>query len=506
MYPYLGDFALGSTVYLPFHTFDTNGASVIISNFLVADVAVYKNGGITQRASTAGYTLLDTDGINFDGVTGIHGISIDTSNNTDAGFYVAGEYMVVIGPITVDGQTVNFIAGTFSLERINGVLALLKGASGLAAIKNETSSIQADTDNIQTRLPAALVSGRMDSSAGALAAGVITSASITDASLTAAKFASDFLTAAKIAPDVTTELQAGLATSASVATLQTSINTVDDFLDTEIAAIKAVTDKLDTAMQLDGAVYRFTLNALELAPGGSGSNPLILATGTALAGGPSTIRVAAAATSVDNQWALNGILLTGGTGVGQSRQILSGTTSDETMTVNRPWAIVPDNTTTYAVFALGQDAATLDEVAGAVWGALRVNYSVSGSFGEYVFSDMLRISNDATAADNAEKFFDGTGYALAGVTLPWNPSWDAEVQSEVNDALIAYGVSAGGDLSGIEAKIDTIDNLLDTEITDIRNRLPAALNNGFMSVSLDAGLGIPWQLNGVGAKNIGPPT
>jgi hypothetical protein len=35
-------------------------------------------------------------------------------------------------------------------------------------------------------------------------------------------------------------------------------------------AIKAVTDKLNTALELDGAVYRYTTNALEMAPTGSG--------------------------------------------------------------------------------------------------------------------------------------------------------------------------------------------------------------------------------------------
>jgi hypothetical protein len=48
------------------------------------------------------------------------------------------------------------------------------------------------------------------------------------------------------------------------------ITAVDDFVDTEVAAIKAVTDKLDTAVELDGAVYRFTTNALEQAPTGGG--------------------------------------------------------------------------------------------------------------------------------------------------------------------------------------------------------------------------------------------
>jgi hypothetical protein len=50
----------------------------------------------------------------------------------------------------------------------------------------------------------------------------------------------------------------------------TALATLDDFVDTEVLAIKAVTDKLDTALVLDGAEYQFTANALELAPAGGG--------------------------------------------------------------------------------------------------------------------------------------------------------------------------------------------------------------------------------------------
>jgi hypothetical protein len=52
---------------------------------------------------------------------------------------------------------------------------------------------------------------------------------------------------------------------------QASVNTIDDFLDTEIAAMKAVLDKLDTTLVLDGAVYDFTAAALAAAPSGGGS-------------------------------------------------------------------------------------------------------------------------------------------------------------------------------------------------------------------------------------------
>ncbi len=48
------------------------GESITASGLAVTDIEIYKDGSVTQRASDAGYTLLDTDGIDFDGITGIH--------------------------------------------------------------------------------------------------------------------------------------------------------------------------------------------------------------------------------------------------------------------------------------------------------------------------------------------------------------------------------------------------------------------------------------------------
>jgi hypothetical protein len=122
----------------------------------------------------------------------------------------------------------------------------------------------------------------------ASATGAVPVASIAANAITATAMASDAITAAKLAADVTTELQSGLATSAAlatvdgivddiladtnelqtdwvnggrldlildiiaadtttdipgtIATLQTSVNTIDDFLDTEVAAILAAVD------------------------------------------------------------------------------------------------------------------------------------------------------------------------------------------------------------------------------------------------------------------------
>ncbi|MHC4705128.1 MAG: hypothetical protein ACYTFQ_31650 [Planctomycetota bacterium] len=113
----------GKTLYINWHTFDSNDPanSIAVVGLALADVRVYKNGGTTERASTSGFTLLDTDGIDFAGNVGIGGVSIDLSDNTTANFWAAGaHYMVVIGNestggVTIDGGNINFIAATFTI-------------------------------------------------------------------------------------------------------------------------------------------------------------------------------------------------------------------------------------------------------------------------------------------------------------------------------------------------------------------------------------------------------
>lgn len=76
--------------------------------------------------------------------------------------------------------------------------------------------------------------------AAAIATDAIDADAIADNAINAAAIASDALTAAKFAADVTTELQSGLATAASIATLQTS---VDDLpTNAELATSQAAAD------------------------------------------------------------------------------------------------------------------------------------------------------------------------------------------------------------------------------------------------------------------------
>ena len=122
----LGMVRPGSTITIPFNTFDSNdpSASVIISAFVLADIGIYKGTSMTERASTTGVVLLDTDGINIDGAVGLHGFTIDLSSNATDDFYQAGEkYYVTVGPITIDGATAqSFIAATFEIGYPDAIL------------------------------------------------------------------------------------------------------------------------------------------------------------------------------------------------------------------------------------------------------------------------------------------------------------------------------------------------------------------------------------------------
>jgi hypothetical protein len=122
----VGTIRPGSTIYIPFETFaGSTGAPVTMTGLAasVTNVKVYKDGSTTEQASAASFTLLDTDGIDFDGLTGIHGFSINLADNTTAGFYTAGgRYFVVVTGLTVDSQTVRFVAARFVIGYDNAIL------------------------------------------------------------------------------------------------------------------------------------------------------------------------------------------------------------------------------------------------------------------------------------------------------------------------------------------------------------------------------------------------
>ena len=113
---YLGDFAIGKMVDVYYDTANKNGERADFSAGLeLADFRIYKDGVATMRSSTSGWTLDE----NVDALTGVHVISIDLADNTDAGFYVAGSnYAVILYPDTetLDAEDIGVVLATFSIQ------------------------------------------------------------------------------------------------------------------------------------------------------------------------------------------------------------------------------------------------------------------------------------------------------------------------------------------------------------------------------------------------------
>lgn len=102
--------ALNESAELQLNTFDADNASV---TFTGTTVKVYPKGSDTERTSSAGITLSKDN----DSTTGVHKVTIDTGDNTDAGFYVNGQtYDVRLTSLTIDSQTVNAYIGSFMID------------------------------------------------------------------------------------------------------------------------------------------------------------------------------------------------------------------------------------------------------------------------------------------------------------------------------------------------------------------------------------------------------
>ena len=118
----LGTVRPGSTLVIPFSTYDSNdpSKSITTTELDVGAISVYKDGSATKRASTSG------EGIDIDveTIVGTHWITIDLSDNAAAGFYAAGSrYVVIVDGLVIDAATAMSAAvATFDIGYPNAII------------------------------------------------------------------------------------------------------------------------------------------------------------------------------------------------------------------------------------------------------------------------------------------------------------------------------------------------------------------------------------------------
>ncbi len=249
-------------------------------------------------ANGAGLTALgDTRLANLDATV--------SSRSTYAGGDTAGTTTLlsrVTASVALASQIpANFTTATFASAGVFATAALANAPTGgaaptAAAIRAEMDSnstrlaaVQAKTDNLPAAFPANFATLAINAS------GHVSRVTLVDTTTT--------LTIHPAYPTVG-DIQSGLATAAALAT-------VAGYIDTEVAASLAILTKLDTALVLDGAVYQFTANALELAPTAGGTAPTVgeIAAELERAAGPLDLTLAAASDKTGIVLAAGGLAL-----------------------------------------------------------------------------------------------------------------------------------------------------------------------------------------------------
>lgn len=204
---------------------NTEETALTIAN---TDIKIWKTGATTLANKNSGGATHISNGIYY--------AILDATDTDTLGPLVIFVHMT--GALTVRLECLVVTAAAYDvLTAVTGDAYARLGAPAGASISADVAGVQSDTNDIQTRIPAALVAGRIDASVGAMAANV--------------------MTAAAAAADLTTELQAGLSTldaagirtavGLATANLDTQLTAIDDYIDTEVAAIKAKTDNLPAA-------------------------------------------------------------------------------------------------------------------------------------------------------------------------------------------------------------------------------------------------------------------
>jgi hypothetical protein len=175
---------------------------------------------------------------------------------------------------------------------------------------------------------------------------------------------------------------------------------------------------------------------------GSGTGLTSLASGTAQGGSASTIQLAAGESFADD--ILNGciVLIHTGTGAGQARVITDYAGATDIATITPNWTTNPSSDSQYEVWPGSVNLAAVSLTPQTAGDLAALINTVDGVV-------------DAILVDTAEIGQAGAGLTEAGGTgdqytaIPWSAAWDAEVQSEVNDALVAYDAATGADVSGL---------------------------------------------------------
>ena len=173
-----------------------------------------------------------------------------------------------------------------------------------------------------------------------------------------------------------------------------------------------------------------------------GQRNSIVRANTAAAGAGNSITLDASASSVDDFYNNTLIVITGGTGAGQSRFITDYVGSTQVATVGSNWATNPDNTSVFIIIPFasipGASAPTAAEVADAVWDEATAGHTTSGTFGEQLKTDV-----DAILADTGTDGVVVASINAGAITASAIADNAIDAGAIASDAITAAKIASG---------------------------------------------------------------
>lgn len=304
-------------------------------------------------------------------------------------------------------------------------------SADMAAVKAETATILADTNDIQTRLPAALVSGRMDSSVGAMAANVLTAAAIN----------ADAITAAKVAADVGTEIGTAVwATTTRELTALDEDNTTIDINNTAIGSVVGTVGSVtgnvggNVAGSVASVTAMVTANVIQISGDSGAADNLetafdntagpvrwlsIIDQGFVQSGSGTSVVIRSAAAFAADELIGATFIVVAGTGIGQ-RALIDDNDASDGLTLATALVTALDGTSFYQIIptaaspAGSGDCPTAAEIADAVWDEDLTGHTTPDSAGDTLGS--VATGTPPTAAAIADAVWDEarSGHATSG--------------------------------------------------------------------------------------------
>lgn len=338
----------------------------------------------------------------------------------------------------------------------------------------------------------AIANGAID--AATFAAGAIDATAIANAAIDAATFAAGAIDASAIATDaigsaevaataatkiaqaVWDLLTTAILTTGSIGKLlkddidttissrasQTSVDTIDDYVDTEVAAIKAKTDNLPaspaavgdipTAAVVADAVWDEIASG-HVTAGSFGQALQPMRASTAQAGASGSITLDASASITDDLYKGCLIAISSGTGAGQARLITGYTGSSKIATVSPNWITNPSSSSIFAVLPFGYVAGLVSALTGSI---------TSGSFA----SGAIDASAIATDAIGAAELAAGAASEIGQAV--WDIATSTMVTAGSAGKLVTDNLNATVSSRATQASVDTIDDFVDTEVAAIK--------------------------------------